>query len=66
MWNLILNFAYFVAGVVLSALALAWKHRRAIAIFIEWLYAAAEDGKISKEELAVLLEAIAKYLKGRM
>ena len=63
--ELLINIGYFIAGIIISALTLAWKHRRAIAIFIEWLYAAAEDGKISKEELAVLLEAIAKYLKGR-
>jgi len=53
----------FIAGALIAGLTLAWKHRKQIAIIIDWWVSAYQDGRITKDELAMLLIALGKSLK---
>jgi Kef-type K+ transport system membrane component KefB len=53
------HFGAFLVGVLLAA----WHYRRLIAAAIEWGQKALADGKITKEELADLLETLGRKLR---
>jgi len=53
------HFGAFIIGILVAA----WHYRRLIAAAIEWAEKALADGKITKEELADLLELLGRKLR---
>jgi len=63
MIEVISNFLSFIAGVLVTAIMLAWRHREQIQIIVDWFLQAYKDGKITKQELGELLIRLGKSLK---
>jgi len=63
MLEVVSHFLAFISGALITALTLAWKYRKIIKVVIEWWVSAYQDGRITKDELAMLLIALGKSLK---
>jgi hypothetical protein len=61
--ELLSHFVAFAGGVLITAITLAWRYRRIIEAVIEWWMQAYKDGRITKEELADLLELLGRKLR---
>jgi hypothetical protein len=57
--ELLSHFGAFIIGILVAA----WHYRRLIAAAIEWGQKALADGRITKEELADLLELLGRKLR---
>jgi len=63
LFDFLSHFISFAAGVLVSAITLAWRHRRVIAVVVGWLLQASRDGRITKDELALLLKRLGRELE---
>jgi hypothetical protein len=57
------HFVAFAGGVIITAITLAWKHRRVIEAVVEWGFKALADGRLTKEEVADLFETLGRRLR---
>jgi len=48
---------------VLTALAMAWRYRKVIGVVVDWLLEAYRDGRITREELAILFKRLGRSLE---
>jgi len=50
-------------GALVSAVALAWRHRKVLMAVVDWAVKAMADGRITKKELAELFKALGRELE---
>jgi len=58
MFEVLMDIVKVVGGIVIGALIFAWRHRHEIALTIDDIEKALEDGKITSEELAYIISKI--------
>jgi hypothetical protein len=63
MWEVLSHFVSFAGGVLITAIALAWRYRRIIEAVVDWGLKALADGRLTKEEVADLFELLGRKLR---
>jgi hypothetical protein len=62
-WEVISHFFAFAGGVLVTAITLAWRYRRIVEAVVDWGIKALSDGRLTKEEVADLLELLGRELR---
>ena len=55
-WEALSGVIGAIAGCIITWAAWAWRHRKLIAVVVDWLIEAAKDGRITWEEFARLCD----------
>ena len=63
MWEAVVAALSVFISVVLTALAMAWRYRKVIGVVVDWLLEAYRDGRITREELAILFKRLGRSLE---
>jgi len=63
LFDLLAHLASFLLGALVSAVALAWRHRRVVMALVDWFIKAQADGRITRAELAELFKILGRELE---
>ena len=63
MWEAVVAAISAFISAALTALAMAWRYRKVIGVVVDWLLEAYRDGRITKDEVAILFKRLGRSLE---